>query len=134
MFKIKVIDTLIGMCTGAALFFPFVGVLSKPPVPYTDVEYEVSKNEAGYIISARFTKTACVFEDLDVLGTGLGYTRPLNWYDTLGDKGNREVGEQEFKLQAETYATLSSIKVVVQHMCSGELVETVFLNEDFKGD
>ena len=130
MFKIKVIDTLIGMCIGATLFFPFVGALNKPPSPYTDVEYEVSRNDIGYVINARFTKTACVFSDLDVLGTSLGYTRPMYWYDVQGEKGDREVGRHEFKLQVATNDTLSSIKVVTQHTCSGELVENVFLRED----
>lgn len=130
VFKVRATDTLIGMCIGVALFFPFKGVFNQGVKPYTDVEYEVSSNDLGYVINARFTKTACVFSNLDVLGTSFGYSRPLYWYDVDGPDGNREVGRHEFKLQVITGDTLSAIEVVTQHTCSGELVENVFLRED----
>ena len=129
MFKVRFLDTALGMCLGAIFFFPFVGVFNKEVEPYTDVSYLVTNNELGYTVEASFKKTACVFEDMDVLGTSLGYTRPLVWYDTEGGKGNREVGPQSFTLQVFSEQPLSSVKVVTRHTCSGEVVENVFLEE-----
>ena len=132
--KIKVLDTSIGVVIGAILFFPFSAVLDPPPKPFKDVEYTVEKNESGYLVSTSFTKTACVFDGLDVIGTSLGWTRPIHWYDISGPAGNREVGQQTFDLQVVTFEKLSELSLVTQHMCAGELVETVFLQTDLKGD
>ncbi len=130
----KALDMTFGMVMGLVLFFPFSGVFDKKPVPYQQVEYVIEKNALGYEIQATFEKTACVFEQLEVLGTTLSYTRPLYWYDVQGPQGNRAVGKQAFSLQVVTNGPVSSLKIVTQHMCSGELVETVFLETDLKGN
>lgn len=89
------------------------------PVPYTNSTLTlIEEHPYEFILGLSFTKTDCIFQELLVTSTHLGFEEDLNWYDTDGPKGNREVGDHNIIIVAtKRRPNVDDVTVTTRHAC-----------------
>lgn len=100
------------------------------PTPYRHVDV-IRQERVGPDVEfiANFTKTACTFQRLRVVGSVSGQTNFIRWRDLDGlpDNEDRGVGRQTLRIAFPARdGQYDWIEVRTQHDCDGEKVDKVF--------
>lgn len=118
--------------------FVFEGRNTPPmlPVPYTNnILTLIDERPHEIVLGLSFTKTDCEFKELLVTSTHLDFEEGLNWYDTEGPQGDREVGDHDIVIvAAKRRPSVDDVTVTTRHVCDvvvenkeGEEVEVYVL-------